>query len=177
MSSTQPSVMTSPVFRYAVLVVLSVVAVMGAGICYRTRVYQRRMHTLAGTPPGARGRIGAASAALPDPEWGPKPVLFDVYLDAPREKVGSDWDEMMSMPISVARGALDASGASSLARIATMISMPFTTFIMPDLGPDDDDEERYPPYVELGLADVAVLLHDVNARPISVSDETKLKGS
>ncbi|KAJ7028817.1 hypothetical protein C8F04DRAFT_1118121 [Mycena alexandri] len=164
MSSNQSSfVMTSPVFRYAVLVVLSVVVVMGAGICYRTRVYQRRMHTLAANAPR---RVGPPIAH----EWGPKPVFFDMHLDMPKEKPESDWDEMM--PISVARGALDASGASSLARISIMISMPFSgTFEAPEpLG----DDERYPPHVEIGLSDIAVLLQDVSARRFDlVSDENK----
>jgi hypothetical protein len=73
-------------------VVLSVVVLMGAGVCYRTRVYQQRrgMQTLAG---GAI-HVGTRASALA-PDWGPKPTLFDLYVQAPREKPESDWDEMM----------------------------------------------------------------------------------
>ncbi|KAJ6564467.1 hypothetical protein B0H19DRAFT_1141165 [Mycena capillaripes] len=163
-----PAIMTSPVFRYAVLVVLSVVVVMGAGVCYRTRVYQRRMGTLAG-PNTMPVRI-VPTVAIRD--WGPKPKLFDVYLHAPREKPESDWDEMM--PVSVARGALDASGTSSLARIFIIISMPFSEpFMAEDPVPDD---ERHLPHLEMGLSEVAVLLTDPKAlRSSSESDQLTSK--
>lgn len=82
------------------LVVLAVVVVMGAGVCYRTRVYRRQMHHLAGTP-GAHGHI-TVRAASPPRDWGPKPNLFDVYLRPPNtntntneKKMEADWEDVM----------------------------------------------------------------------------------
>ena len=77
-----------PFAGYAVLVVLSVVVIMGAGVCYRTRVYQRRMYALAG---GFQPRHALAPSAAPD--WGPKPTLFDVHL---RETPPVEWDAIMA---------------------------------------------------------------------------------
>jgi len=159
MSTNQPpAIMTSPVFRYAVLVVLSVVVIMGAGVCYRTRAYQqRRTH-----PAGGTGFATPTVVAVHD--WGPKPNLFDVYLHAPREKPVSDWDEMM--PVSVTRGALDT---SSMARVSIMIKMPIPElFVEQEPLPDD---EQHLPHLEIGLSDVGILLTDAKAlRSSSESD-------
>ncbi|KAJ7223135.1 hypothetical protein GGX14DRAFT_426928 [Mycena pura] len=171
-ANNEPQIMTSPVFRYAVLVVLSVVVIMGAGVCYRTRVYQRRMYALAGGFPPRH-----PLAPSPAPDWGPKPTLFDVYL---RETPPVEWDAIM--PVSVARGDLDASGASSLARISVLISMPSPS---PSPGssaestssiPDDECEQ----YLEFGLSDMHVLLSakTLALRSSSESDEaSNTKGS
>jgi len=158
--------MTSPVFRYAVLVVLLVVVVMGAGVCYRTRSYQRRGRTIGMDP-----TFVTPSAVARD--WGPKPDLFDVYLRAPKEKPESEWEEMM--PISVTRGALDASGASSLARVSIIIKMPLEPHVAPEPLPDDDEQEL--PYLEIGLSNVGVLLTNANALRSSSESDGKKKGS
>ncbi|KAJ7757254.1 hypothetical protein DFH07DRAFT_819678 [Mycena maculata] len=164
MSANQtPAVMTSPVFRYAVLVVLCVVVVMGAGVCYRTRVYRRNMTLLP--------EVGLRPTASTPRDWGPKPNLFDVYLRPPKEKKPeSDWEDIM--PISVTR---DGHSVSSTARVSVMISMPSSQpFVAPDLMPDDD--ERYLPYIEFGVSDVDSTLTDVDAlRPSSDSDEATSK--
>ncbi|KAF7369333.1 Polyketide beta-ketoacyl-synthase [Mycena venus] len=161
-TSQPPAIMTSPVFRYAVLVVLTVVVIMGAGVCYRTRSYQRR----ALRPGGEVIRI-TPSAMVPPRDWGPTPKLFDVYLHPPRkDKPESDWDEMM--PISVTRGTLDASGASSMARVSIMLRMPLPEPYLPQAlepPPDDDDEQHPLPHLEIGLSDVGVLLTDAKASP------------
>ncbi|KAJ7182997.1 hypothetical protein C8R43DRAFT_941082 [Mycena crocata] len=164
----QQVIMTSPVFRYAVLVVLSVVVIMGAAVCYRTRVYQRRMRHLNADLP--RPIISPAAR-----DWGPPPELFDVCLDPPKERPESDWDEIM--PISATRGGLDSSGASSMARICVMINMPSPRPFAPQHTVPDD--ERYLPYAEIGLSDVDVLLDVKGLRTSSESDgaASKKKGS
>ncbi|KAJ7677724.1 hypothetical protein DFH06DRAFT_1167023 [Mycena polygramma] len=147
--NSPPPIMTSPVFRYAVLVVLSVVVIMGAGVCYRTRAYRRN-----GSPVGGEA-VPTAPSVVAARDWGPKPVLFDAYLRPPREKPESEWDAMM--PISVAREPVHASGTSSLARVSVMISMPFSKpFEPPESQPDD---EHYPPHVEIGLSEIQALLN------------------
>ncbi|KAJ6626174.1 hypothetical protein B0H10DRAFT_2185838 [Mycena sp. CBHHK59/15] len=100
-SATQPPpIMTSPAFRYAVLVVLCVVCVFGAGVCYRTRVYQR--HQRAGA-----SIVVTTVLRQPPPDWGPRPGLYDVYLERgdlylesggekEQEKEGRrEWDDML----------------------------------------------------------------------------------
>lgn len=68
--------------------VLSVVVIMGAGVCYRTRVYQRRMYALSGGFPPRHALVPS-----PAPDLGPKPTLFDVHL---RETPPLDWDAIMA---------------------------------------------------------------------------------
>ncbi|KAJ7488900.1 hypothetical protein FB451DRAFT_1223214 [Mycena latifolia] len=168
MSSTndrQPpqGIMTSPVFRYAVLIVMCVVVIMGAGVCYRTRVYQRRMRHFAVT----NGLPATPSAAH---DWGPPPSLFDVYLDPPSDKRESEWGDIM--PISITRGGFDARGTSS---IAVMINMPFSPFTPPGPLPNDG---RYLPHLDIGLSDVDVrLTHEEALRSSSESAGSKKKGS
>ncbi|KAJ7689345.1 hypothetical protein B0H17DRAFT_1331856 [Mycena rosella] len=165
MSSTSnqvPSgVMTSPVFRYAVLIVMCVVVIMAAGVCYRTRVYQRRMRHFAATHPGFQPAAAAAR------DWGPAPRLFDVYLQPPSEKRDAEWGDLM--PISITRGGLDSSGASSTAHVSTMISMPFS---QPHPVPDD---ERPLPHLEIGLSDVDARLADENAGRSSAESASNTK--
>ncbi|KAJ6527890.1 hypothetical protein DFH09DRAFT_1186365 [Mycena vulgaris] len=162
MSNTQPPqmIMTSPVFRYAVLVVLCVVVIMAAGVCYRTRIYQRRMREFA----AANGPRHPPSATH---DWGPKPRLFDVYLHTPSEKPEVEWDHIM--PISLTR-------AASMAQTSVMICMPFSRpFVPPEPVPDD---ERYLPALELGLSDIDLPSLDA-LRSSSESDgaASKQKGS
>ncbi|KAJ7131331.1 hypothetical protein C8R44DRAFT_774673 [Mycena epipterygia] len=167
MSTNQQSqnvLMTSPVFRYAVLIVLCVVVVLSAGVCYRTRAYRRR-----GVGTGFGGPQPTSSAAH---DWGPKPSLFDVYLDPPSEKRESSWEDIM--PVSATRGGLDASGASALARISVMISMPFSgPFKAPEPLPDD---EMFLPYLEMGLSDADVLLMDDDVLRSDSNEGSKKKG-
>ncbi|KAF7297300.1 Polyketide beta-ketoacyl-synthase [Mycena indigotica] len=134
-SSQVPALMTSPVFRYAVLIVLSVVVILGACICYRTRVSQRRLRALTGTLP-PRGLVSPLAL-------GQKPVLYHAYIQEPPEKP-REWDSLM--PVSVTR-------ASSTARISLMICMPFSTPFANQSLPDD---ERHPPHIEIGYMDVAL---------------------
>ncbi|KAJ6481440.1 hypothetical protein C8R47DRAFT_1073805 [Mycena vitilis] len=147
--NSPPPIMTSPVFRYAVLVVLSVVVIMGAGVCYRTRAYRRNGSPVGGEP------VPTARSVVAPRDWGPKPVLFDAHLRPPSEKSESDWDQMM--PISVARGPVGASGTSSVAQVSMMISMPFAEpFDPPEVLSDD---EHYPPNVEIGISEMQALLN------------------
>ncbi|KAJ7256185.1 hypothetical protein B0H12DRAFT_1112725 [Mycena haematopus] len=163
MSSNQPSaIMTSSAFRYAVLVVLSVIVIMGAGLYYRTHAYRRQSQIVR----AAVAEDGLHESAPRD--WGPKPKLFAVYLDAAREKQELDWDEIT--PISLTRGAVDASGVSSLARVSLMIQMPLSPAMARE--PLPGDEGRLP-HLEIGRSDVNVVLKDVEALKSS-SDE---KGS
>ncbi|KAJ7434925.1 hypothetical protein B0H11DRAFT_2116070 [Mycena galericulata] len=166
-TSQSSEIMTSPVFRYAVLVVLAVVVIMGAGVCYRTRVYRRQINQMAMA--GGRGPILPTVTTAPD--WGPKPRLFDVYLRPPhgslneKEKIAEDgsWEDMM--PISLTRGAAPS---PSIAHISVMISMPSKQpFAPPDPTPDD---ERNIPYVEFGMAEVAGSQTDVLLRSSSESE-------
>jgi hypothetical protein len=166
---------------YAVLVVLSVVIVMGAGVCYRTRAYRNR--------PRTAGEVGfvARPSVIAARDWGPKPKLFDAYLHPPRETPESDWDAMTvragcilfafpllilrMKPISVTRGALDASGVSTMARVAIMIRMPsLEPFVPPETL---DDDERQLPHLEIGQSDLSVLL----TSPEADEAASKKKGS
>ncbi|KAJ7100905.1 hypothetical protein B0H15DRAFT_817640 [Mycena belliarum] len=169
MSTNQPpqGIMTSPVFRYAVLIVLCVVVVMGAGVCYRTRVYQRRMHALAAAN-------GGQPAQVTPRDWGPAPRLVDVYLHPPSEKHEAEWGEIM--PVSVKRAGLDASGVSSIAHIAVMIGMPFSQFGALGAQSPLPDEERQLPHLELGLFEADVRLTDGHLSPDSAGTAPK-KGS
>ncbi|KAF8151846.1 hypothetical protein K438DRAFT_1943465 [Mycena galopus ATCC 62051] len=157
-------IMSSPVFRYAILVVLSVVAILGGGLYYRTHAYRYRHH-----PHGPRDTEAALVVPSVARDWGPKPKLFDVYLDEAREKPEADWDEIT--PISVTRGVLDASGASSLARVTIMIRMPLPKPTMVR-EPLTDDENPLPP-LEIGQSDVNVPLKDVKALSSSFEDGEK----
>lgn len=77
-------------------------------------------------------------------------------------------------PVSATRGGLDASGASALARISVMISMPFSgPFKAPEPLPDD---EMYLPYLEMGLSDADVLLMDEDVLRSDSNEGSKKKG-
>jgi hypothetical protein len=74
-------------------------------------------------------------------------------------------------PISVTRGALDASGVSTMARVAIMIRMPsLEPFVPPE--PLDDDERQLP-HLEIGQSDLSVLL----TSPEADEAASKKKGS
>jgi len=164
-SNQPPAIMTSSAFRYAVLVVLSVVIIMGASLYYRTHAHRRHhphIHVIV-REPGLAAPLAAAH------DWGPKPKLFDVYLHTVKETPESDWDEIA--PISVTPGAVDSSGASSLARISLMIQMPLSRPLKARDSPADDEARL--PHLEIGQSNVNVLLKDVKALRSS-SDE---KGS
>ncbi|KAF7377294.1 Polyketide beta-ketoacyl-synthase [Mycena sanguinolenta] len=161
-SNQPPAIMTSSAFRYAVLVVLSVVIIMGASMYYRTHAYRRHHPHIQIVVREA----GLAAPSVAAHDWGPKPKLFDVYLGAAREKPESEWDEIR--PISVTPDAVDSSGASSLARICLMIQMPLSRPLKAREALPDDEARL--PHLEIGQSDVNVLLKDVKSLRSS-SDE------
>ncbi|KAF7320953.1 Polyketide beta-ketoacyl-synthase [Mycena chlorophos] len=151
-----PALMNSAAFRYAILAVLCVVLVVGALICYRTRITQRRLALLHANLP-VRGRDNKR-------DWGPPPVLFDAYIEDPPPPWPSpprrlvEWDSMM--PISVGRDELDPSGVSARAHVSTMICMPFAAEERP--APSSEpipDDDRYLPHLEIGYIDVQAPLN------------------
>ncbi|KAJ7461226.1 hypothetical protein FB451DRAFT_1269262, partial [Mycena latifolia] len=134
---------------YAVLVVICALVTMAGCLCCcccHTRIhYQRYIQDFV-----------PEEAAY---DWGPTPSLFDVYLNPLNEKSEMTWRNIV--PISVAQGDLDATGASSMAQISVMIRMPSPQpFIAPDPLPDD---ERYLPFMEIGLSNVDMLLENLTA--------------
>ncbi|KAJ7620268.1 hypothetical protein FB45DRAFT_929850 [Roridomyces roridus] len=170
-SNEMPSqaIMTSPVFRYAVLVVLLIVVVMAAGVCYRTRLYRRQILAM---HPGLP-TVGLAGGTAHD--WGPKPKLFDVFLRPPGSDIGAvvnekrgaaegeySWEDVM--PISLTRGGATPNLSSSLAQVSVMISMPSSRPLwLSAHTPLPDDDENDLPHIEFGLADLPLLLPDTKS--------------
>ncbi|KAK7051979.1 polyketide beta-ketoacyl-synthase [Favolaschia claudopus] len=161
--STQ--IMASPVFRYAVLIILCVVLLVGTFLCYRTRANQRRPSLPIG---GAASNVSSVAVC----DWGPKPALFDAYLSLQRERPTFVWDEIM--PFSVGRGAFDP---SKKARISLLVQMPMQSS-EPLLEPRPlTDEQQHLPHMEIGLADVNVVAVEAKTSVLDVNETAKKKGS
>ncbi|KAJ7289458.1 hypothetical protein C8J57DRAFT_1493896 [Mycena rebaudengoi] len=158
MSSNQqpPGIMTAPAFRYAVLIVLCIVLVLGAGACYRTRIYQNRIRTaLALLPPEQRLPAQQQWLRVPDPYAGVVPPrLVDVYLgaeekgDYAEEKASEHWADIV--PLATTR----VDDTPGMAQVAVLVRMPAVHAETP---PDDDDVYAPPPDLHIGVARAPVV--------------------
>ncbi|KAJ7743629.1 hypothetical protein B0H16DRAFT_1561142 [Mycena metata] len=148
---------SSTLYRYPIIAALAIVIIIGAMLCWRSRVVERRARLFGPLHPPAEIVIAKR-----------KPHLYDVYLGG---RGGELWHEIM--PLSHSRVGpgpqrlskdtpLDADLlVSALSTVALMIAMPSNVnsphAISNSASSDGPDSEQGLPYLEIGLADVEVL--------------------
>ncbi|KAJ7155141.1 hypothetical protein C8R46DRAFT_1196669 [Mycena filopes] len=147
------------VYQFALAASIGLVFIIGVGLCWRSRVLERRAraHLLLFPPPAEKVQE--------------KPRLYDAYLELDDD--GGSWHDIMPLSMSqygvgpqplkpVSVDVAPDPLISALSSIALIITMPspepfhHPTAPLHDSDLSELEEGHGPPYVELGVMDVEV---------------------
>ncbi|KAJ7088066.1 hypothetical protein B0H15DRAFT_296729 [Mycena belliarum] len=160
MSTQTQAFNTSATYRYAIVGVLGVVAILGVGLFIRSRIQERRRAREGPQLVPSRGTAGGVEK---------RPRLFDAYLDKSDVLGDYGWGDIMPLsshpvpasPQNPAKNVslsldLDPALASALSRVAALILMPCPGPPLSGHAHDGLEEESTVPYVEVGTIDVEI---------------------